>query len=381
MLDIELTTLVDGIAGRILGISTELVGQSTVRYAIETRQRLTGLAQSQYRALLSANAHEQHLFCQLLLISESWFEREAESITTALTLLRQRQSTVTILSAPCARGEEPISALYLAQKAGFALESVSVVGIDLSEAAIAQGALAEFSSYSFRGTSAELQDRFFDRVGPLWRAKPFVRERIALRCRNILDADAVKERFDLILCRNLLIYLDAVVQRQLIGQLVERLAPKGLLIVSAAEAPVVTSAGLTPHRQSPVMFTHPEEPTRTVRAQPRPVPSSPAPSPRRAPQPAQRVLRKVLHRSSDTPWELASRGYLEEAFSAALQQLEMEPRNAECYFLLGLISSSGGSYAEATEWFRQTLRIAPDHEDAQLMLQACGEREGEHDSK
>ena len=376
MSEAEFNELVDSIAGRTLGISTTLVGHSTVRYALETRRRLTGRTAEQYRSLLTHSVEEQNSLCQLLLISESWFEREAESITTALSVIRQRQATVSILSAPCARGEEPISALYLARKAGFTLDAVSVVGIDLSEVAIAQGQLAEFSSYSFRGTSAELRTSFFERTGAIWRAKPFVRERVALRCGNILEENLLTERFDLILCRNLLIYLDRAVQQRLLELLSQKLTPNGLLVVSAAEAPIATSTGLMAHPSSPLLFTSERQPEPSL------PPSTPRPNEQaRSVRPPQRTLRKVILRGIETPWELASRGYLEEAFAAALQQLENDPLNPECYFLLGLISSSGGSYLEANEWFRQTLAVDPDHEEAQLMLLATSERGIEYDRK
>ncbi|MBO9689842.1 MAG: methyltransferase domain-containing protein [Mitsuaria chitosanitabida] len=159
-----------------------------------------------------------------------------------------------VLSAGCASGEEAYTLAITLQRAGLQVQGLDweVLAIDLNPAALARGLAARYGEWSLRATPAELRDLWFRRVdkadvneadgdsrgGRGWTPIPGIRERVRFEQRHLGLPDAgfwTPARFDIIFCRNVLMYLEPAALRQAIRNLTGALAPGGVLFVGHAE--------------------------------------------------------------------------------------------------------------------------------------------------
>ncbi len=379
MSESSLSDLAKRIAETELSISSDAIGATTIESALATRIRLLNTSEGEYYNILSSSVDEKAAYCQHLLISESWFLREMEPISAACNQLRHRVKQIAILSVPCARGEEAISALFIALQNGFALEEVFVEGYDAAKDAIALGRSYAFSPFSFRNHDLRLEYDFFEKIENRYVLKSQFRSNVELHQANLLSADwsPSRSKYDLILCRNLLIYLTPEGQRRLIERLFQYLSPDGFLIAASSEAPLLSAMHYRHAKASPFLFQNSKKQSTlslpvihgrsSFQAGKK---TAKAPQTKKK-QNAIQARVTVPHNSQNPIAEikaLADRGLIEDAFSAALQQLDITPHDAEILFLLGLICSSSGQTTEAQMWMQKTIERNPAHEEANLYL-------------
>ncbi len=181
-------------------------------------------------------------------------------------LAAQRPRAVRVWSAGCSTGEEPYSIAMLLHAA---LASrgwrVQIVATDLSMRVLAQAEEGEWSlaraaeipepylrRYMLRGTGSKA-----GRIA----AGDEIRSMISFRRLNLNDAPwPIEGTFDLIFCRNVLIYFDAESKRRAIASLLERLAPGGILLLGHSESLCGWNHGL--RSVGPTMYAKPAERTR-----------------------------------------------------------------------------------------------------------------------
>ncbi len=354
-----------------LGLQYEAIGRSTIESALRTRMRLCSESPEIYLLRLLRDSDEQQALTQLLLISESWFCREMEPLQAALCALRQRTDELTILSAPCARGEEAITALFAAEQAGFSTRDIHVDGYDAAEEAVARAKRFTYHRSSFRQTQLLFETSYFEAAGDDLRLRDHLQPRILVERANLLDAAWAPRStvYDLILCRNVLIYLTPTSQRDLVKKLMSVLAPHGLFIVAAAEAPLVSALGYKHSLSSPLIFSPRTyvPPKRSVSRSLTRKESLKAARPKLSDAPKYTSTKQSRSAPVDLD-ALANRGDIELAFERALDALEKTPNDPELHFLLGVISASCGHTREALSWFRQVLLLSPEHEEASLYL-------------
>lgn len=149
---------------------------------------------------------------------------------------------VRIWSAACSSGQEPYSISmmveeYKRQAMGNLPRPVQIVATDLSSTVLDQAKRGEYDKLSvMRGLSSERLDRYFDNPDPaLWRVKSFVKERIDFRSLNLMDSYAALGKFDIVFCRNVLIYFNADLKRQILQKIHAALRPQGLLFLGSSE--------------------------------------------------------------------------------------------------------------------------------------------------
>jgi chemotaxis protein methyltransferase CheR len=183
-------------------------------------------------------------------IGETFFFRYAEQFaalrqTILPELLQRNRATrrLRIWSAGCANGSEPYSlAILLHELLGDALPDwrITILGTDLNEASLAAARDAVFSPWSLRGLPAELRERDFTADGRGWRLRPRHRAMVRFQRHNLLDllepgAALEMNEFDLVLCRNVLIYFHPETVPRMVHALAERLVPGGWLLLGHAE--------------------------------------------------------------------------------------------------------------------------------------------------
>ena len=116
--------------------------------------------------------------------------------------------------------------------------SVQIVATELSATMLAACRAAEYDSLAIgRGLSAERLQRYFEVKTPgRWVVKPAIRSRVEFRVQNLLDSYAVLGKFDVVFCRNVLIYFSADVKKDILRRIHATLKPGGYLFLGASEA-------------------------------------------------------------------------------------------------------------------------------------------------
>ncbi|MFS2134248.1 CheR family methyltransferase, partial [Telluria sp. Tellsp131] len=267
-----------------LRAATDLdLGVATVERAVRERMRAVG-AGIDYDP--QPGTPEFDALVDLVVVPESWILRDPAVFETALRFVQTRLLTrpgrqVRVLSLPCAGGEEPYSLAMLLAHAGIEPEHCRIDAFDLSRAAIARARAGRYTRNAFRGDDQGLRARFFTEDGDEQVIGAAPRAYVAFVQANLFDVDpAVTGTYDLVFCRNLLIYFDLPTQQRAAARLAALLADDGLLLAGYAEAPALCRAGFaprTPH-DTFALGKHGRRAADVLRAPPRPA-ARPAPRP------------------------------------------------------------------------------------------------------
>jgi chemotaxis protein methyltransferase CheR len=183
-----------------------------------------------------------------LLIGVSSFFRDAEvwdALRTSVIpgLVRQRSDTIRVLSVGCSLGAELHSVAMLLAEAG-ALHRAELVGVDCRPRAVATASAAVFDEDLLSGVTPDLRARYVEPAVTAWRIIELLRRQATWK---VMDAtrDLPEGPWDLVLCRNLLMYLRSCVADTMYRRMVASLAPGGSLVLGKAERPPA-SLHLTP---------------------------------------------------------------------------------------------------------------------------------------
>lgn len=148
-----------------------------------------------------------------------------------------------IWSAACSSGQEPYSLSMSIDEfdrtnLGQLRGGAQIVATDLSGGILTAAKSAEYDSLSVaRGLSAERLARYFDQSAPgRWTVKQPIRSRVEFRALNLLDSYAMLGKFDIVFCRNVLIYFSAELKKDILKRMHATLKPGGYLVLGASEA-------------------------------------------------------------------------------------------------------------------------------------------------
>jgi chemotaxis protein methyltransferase CheR len=157
--------------------------------------------------------------------------------------LKDLRRPIKIWSAASSSGQEPYSiamtvAEYQAQKPGALSQGAQIIGTDISNTMLDLCKNAEYDSLALaRGLSAERRTKFFQNSERgMAKVNDSVRKNVSFRHLNLLDSYALLGKFDIIFCRNVLIYFAPDVKAKIIAQFAQSLNPKGYLFLGASES-------------------------------------------------------------------------------------------------------------------------------------------------
>jgi chemotaxis protein methyltransferase CheR len=183
---------------------------------------------------------------------ETYFFRDAaglrafaEEIVPERRLASEADGVIEVWSAGCATGEEAYTlAMVLAEKGQSPSQGVLVKGTDASPAFVRKARLARSGPHSLRETSVERRDRFFRLQGDgSIEVKDEIRSCVTFEGRTFSQEKADGAPYDVIVCRNVLIYLDREARDETIRLFASRLKPGGYLLLGPSD---VLAASLTP---------------------------------------------------------------------------------------------------------------------------------------
>jgi chemotaxis protein methyltransferase WspC len=213
-----------------------------------------------------------------LLVHETSFFRYPASFAALVREVGRRLAAgarvVRVLSAACSTGQEPASLAMGLVEAGIPPGRVSIHAFDVSEAAVARAREGRYADRELAGLEPTRRARFFEPVPGGAQLVAAIRSALSFSVVDLLEDDLPADgaSFDLILCRNVLIYLTLPARRRALERLERRLAADGLLFVGHAEAVALRGHGWVP--------VEPLEAYAVARA-----PLAPATSPSSAPEP------------------------------------------------------------------------------------------------
>jgi chemotaxis protein methyltransferase CheR len=165
------------------------------------------------------------------------FDSFQDVLVPWLLRTRSAQRRVGVWSAACSTGQEPYSiAMIFAGLPQFSGWQVDILATDVSPEAILRAKEGIYTETEVRrGLPSQMLADHFRADGAHWRVSNAIRSRVEFRELNLLGSFADLKRFDVIFCRNVLMYFDADTKTGVLERLSDRLADDGHLVLGAAE--------------------------------------------------------------------------------------------------------------------------------------------------
>jgi len=393
-------TQIENLLAARLGFDVHSVGRKAVETTLKRSMKDAGFSDpAAYARTLTEDSEAWNALVEKVVVPETWFFRDAAPFAFAEEFARARLSNgsskvLRILSCPCATGEEPYSLAMTMLHAGVPAESFTVDALDVSRRALASAQDALFSGRSFRDHALWCRKEYFDLTDSRrsWRLRSPVKSLVRFRHGNLISPEflADAEPYDLIFCRNLLIYLHSEARVRAMTALRRMLAKDGALVLGHAEAAFAREHGFKP-AGSPAAFAFVDRGVRSVPKlqvasrrnvtvnfpPPLPVATQIALAviepPREAailPQESELLSLAVARRLGDS-------GQLQDALHECGEYLERVPDSVEGHFLLGVLYDALGHIDLAVKSFRKALYLDPTHREALLHLAVKHEARGE----
>lgn len=177
------------------------------------------------------------------------FDQLRETILPQLWAARAQSRRLRIWCAACSSGQEPYSLAMLLreEQARFGDWSIEILATDFSQPILERARSALYSEFEVRrGLSDPRRARWLVPEGEAFRIAPEIRAMVQFRHHNLLDGMATLGQFDLILCRNVLIYFDQPTKAVTLDGIARILNPEGSLILGSAETVVGLAGAFEP---------------------------------------------------------------------------------------------------------------------------------------
>jgi|APTNR8051073442_1049403.scaffolds.fasta_scaffold15852_3 chemotaxis protein methyltransferase CheR len=157
----------------------------------------------------------------------------------ALTAVRLSSRTLKIWSCACSTGQEPYSVAMLLKEEAPKLADwrINIVATDIARSVLNKARKGVYTQFEVqRGMPIKLLVKYFKQIGANWEIDPSIRSMVEFRENNITQDAPPLPSFDVIFCRNLLIYFEQDLKRRILDKLAAALAPDGVLFLGGAES-------------------------------------------------------------------------------------------------------------------------------------------------
>jgi len=172
-----------------------------------------------------------------------WNVLEKAVLPIMFERLRTSHSTIKIWSAGCSTGQEPYSLAILIdemcqrRKRLDCINKFSILGVDISKFAISAAITGFYNTFDTkRGLSERRRSHYFTPVGHKWQLCEDIRRRVKFKQMNLMDDFSHLGNFDIVLCRNVIVYFSPEFRKNMISKIVDVLAKKGVLFLGASES-------------------------------------------------------------------------------------------------------------------------------------------------
>lgn len=155
----------------------------------------------------------------------------------------QKARQLRVWSAASSSGQEAYSISmtiqeYLASKPGSLPSNIQIIGTDISATMLRDASNATYDKMTLsRGISEDRKKRFFIPQGDKWQVRPEIKARATFRELNLLNNFSALGKFDIIFCRNVLIYFSSDIKSDILNRMAASLNPGGYLFLGGSESP------------------------------------------------------------------------------------------------------------------------------------------------
>ena len=203
---------------------------------------------------------------EALLNNETYFFRDrqvfnyiAETLLPELARQRANEKRLSIWSVGCSTGQEALSLamIFAEQKPRWEGWEIEILGTDVSTSIADFARAATYSNFQIqRGLGVAQMLGYFTETAEGWQAKKSLRDMTRYEVHNLLHPAPYPGRFDLILCRNVLLYFDEQVRERAFGRLSEALTGDGRLVLGGGETVLGRSTFFVPDEERQAVYRH-----------------------------------------------------------------------------------------------------------------------------
>jgi chemotaxis protein methyltransferase WspC len=391
-------TAIETLLSQKIGVDFKIIGSNKIAKVLENRRCSAKLPDLKaYFQLLQTSSEEFIELVEQIVVPETYFFRDRKPFDFLINyvrtewLIKPSSGTLRVLSIPCSTGEEPYSIAIALMEAGLSTSRFHIDAMDISNQVITKAKRGIYGKNSFRGEEFVERNRYFQQIAEGYEVSPNVRASVNFRQGNILNFPNIKNQYDVIFCRNLLIYLEPSACTQVFKILHQLLQPDGLLFVGAAETGKTPNNLFTSIRQ-PSTFAYRKSkeaklssaktsiPTKLSNESDSSTPNTYEPISKTLLQ-TTKIAVSIKNISSsmnfDLAQELADAGHIESAINHCQQHIEQDSTNSKAYTLLGTLYQTKVNYLKAEECFRKALYLNPNDYETLMHLALLKEHRGD----
>ncbi|WP_020592225.1 CheR family methyltransferase [Kiloniella laminariae] len=151
---------------------------------------------------------------------------------------RASSKTIRIWSAACSSGQEPYTLAMLLKEAGPKLAGwkIEIIATDLSNEILNKAKEGVYTQFEVqRGLPINLLVKYFQQAGDRWQIDPSIRNMVTYKTFNLLESPAALGKFDIVFCRNVLIYFEQATKSHVLKNIAKQMPDDGFLYLGGAE--------------------------------------------------------------------------------------------------------------------------------------------------
>jgi chemotaxis protein methyltransferase CheR len=178
------------------------------------------------------------------------FDHLRDVVLPEMMQARAARKSLRIWCAAASTGQEPYSIAMVIKEMGAQLAGwrIEIIGTDISQQVLEKSKAGIYTQFEVqRGLPIQLLVKYFKQTGEMWQLNPDIRSMIQYRPLNLLQDFTNMGKFDIIFCRNVLIYFDQEMKTQIFGRLAKCMEPDGFMALGAAETVVGLTDTFKPH--------------------------------------------------------------------------------------------------------------------------------------
>ena len=395
----------------LIGLTPESIGIETIERMVQRRMKSVGIENvSDYYILVQKSAEEKQNLINEISVPETWFFRDHEPFKVLSDYVKKikyvdGKSKIRILSVPCSSGEEPYSISMVLCDAGFSKNEYEIDAVDVSTSVLEKARKGIYSENSFRGKDISYRGNYFEKQDSAYVITPSIRTTVNFHKANILNDNLMfgKGPYDVVFCRNLLIYFDYETKCRVLEKLHSIMDEKALLVLGHAETGRIPQ-GMFESMHLPGSFSYQKIGATSVTTNKRENSSSVVFPTQALPKKGKRVSadnrvdvssgrgvkrelsgetpkKPVISRTTEEWVEsiqvLADEGNLKEALTECDKLIEAVPDSARGYYLKGVVLLALDADVEAIDTFKKAVYLDPNHYESLIHLSILAEEQGD----
>ncbi len=371
-----------------IGLDADSIGKRSVEIAINSAMKIAGFTKHfDYYSELMRNEKLLSDLIEEIKVPETWFFRDTDSFRFVRNYFHEFKAKnqgrkIRILSIPCSTGEEPYSVMFLLLDAGFGKYDFNIIGCDISKQNLEIATRAKYTKSSFRNDKFSFVEKYFIKINENYYLKEDYKNIVKFKQGNLIEDNflEMESEFDIIYCKNLLIYFNDESKLKAINNLQNLLKDDGILISGHSELSFFARNGFE-RIDKPGAFALKKKLHKTIaKSQTEFELKLKNKSFRKFEKIEEKIetlsLKPEIEKSTmindvfdfELAKNLANQGKFDEAENYCLLNVAKQEDNFELFFILGLINSSKNNINQAIEFYNKAIYLNPNHYESLFNL-------------